>query len=299
MINSPFTSILFYFSFFQIIIYISEFLASKENTVCCSSETDINSTKILNNIISIERENFRYVNFASYSNGDMVFLTSSFRGSNLDKKTRIFYGFKKNGRPLLNGSYFYSIEINETRPVREKFETETLAIKESGNTTSKKEYLMSWSRMVSLAEIYDFENKIIYKKNLENLTNSTSNISSYHHAFIPLISNDTNYYYILGFINANSQYVIQKHLFKSIKDFESKDTLIKNITINKFNAKSSESGLSCFQTEQQFIICLFLASNSNYSIAAYNADLEEIKNFSFISKSNTNYYPFYKCLHLK
>ena len=114
-----------------------------------------------------------------------------------------------------------------------------------------------------------------------------------------MISNDTNYYYILGFINANSQYVIQKHLFKSIKDFESKDTLIKNITINKFNAKSSESGLSCFQTEQQFIICLFLASNSNYSIAAYNADLEEIKNFSFISKSNTNYYPFYKCLHLK
>ena len=238
MINNAFTNILsFSFSFFQIIIYISEFLASKENTGNCLSETEINSTKILNNIINVGREKFTYVNFASYSNGDMVFLTTSYKGDQLAKKTRIFYGFKKNGRPLLNDSYSYSIEINETMPVREKYESESLVIKESGNTTGNNEYLMSWSRMVSLAEIYDFEKKIIYKKNIENLINSNINILSFSHAFIPLISNDTNYYYILGFINSQSQYIIQKHLFKSIQKFESTDTLNKSITINKFTAK--------------------------------------------------------------
>ena len=300
MINNAFTNILsFIFSFFQIIIYISEFLASKENTGYCLSETDINSTKILNKIINVGRKNFIYVNFASYSNGDMVFLTTSYLSNDLDKKTRIFYGFKKNGRPLLNDSYSYSIEINETMPVREKYESESLVIKESGNTTGNNEYLMSWSRMESLAEIYDFEKKNIYIKNLENLTNCKSKIVSLLNPFIPLISNDTNYYYILGFINLNSEYVIQKHLFKSIQEFKSKDTLIKNITIANFQAKCIESGLSCFQTEQHFIICFFFTSNSSYFIAAYNANLEEMKNFSFRPKIINAYCHFYKCLHLK
>ena len=141
--------------------------------------------------------------------------------------------------------------------------------------------------------------RIIYIKNLENLTNCKSKIVSLLNPFIPLISNDTNYYYILGFINLNSEYVIQKHLFKSIQEFKSKDTLIKNITIANFQAKCIESGLSCFQTEQHFIICFFFTSNSSYFIAAYNANLEEMKNFSFRPKIINAYCHFYKCLHLK
>ena len=237
MKNNAFTSIFsFCFSFFQIIIYISEFLTTQENAGYCHSEIDINSTKILNNIINIGRKNFIYVDFASYSNGDMVFLTTSYLGSDLDKKTRIFYGIKKNGRPLLNDSYLYSLEINETKldKDKEKYEGSSLVIKESGNTSDKNEYLMSWSRMDSFAEIYDFEKGIIYKKNVTNFIKGTSNIASLNHAFISLFSNDTNYYYLLGFINGESEYIIQKHLFKSIKDFESKDTINPKYSHNKF-----------------------------------------------------------------
>ena len=316
MINSSFTSILsFYFSFFQIIIYISEFLASKENTGYCQLETEINSTKILNRIINIGRKDFRYVNFASYSNGDMVFLTTAYLGLDNKKpqKTRIFYGFKKNGRPLFNGSYFYSFEMNITPEIEEineenitiktikhrnKYEGESLVIKESGNITDKKEYLMSLSKKFSFVEIYDFENEITYKKDLNIFANCTELIFSYRHAFFPLFSNDTNYYYILGFINNQSRYIIQKHLFNSIQDFEYEDTLIKNITINNFKAKVPKSGVSCFQTEQQFIICFFLTTKPNFVIAAYNTNLEEIKNSSLSSKSSSSN-PFYKCLHLK
>ena len=221
MINKSFTSILsFYFAFFQIIIYISEFLTSKEIRGYCPSQT--NSTAILNNIINIGKEKFRYANFASYSNGDMVFLTTAYLGVNnkSPQKTRIFYGFKKNGRPLLNGSYFYSIEMNITNENNElnetnitklnrnKYEGESLVIRESGNTTEKKEYLMSLSKKISYVEIYDFENEIIYKKDLTLFTNCTDQIYSYRHAFIPLLSNDSNYYYLLGFINTYFQMIL-------------------------------------------------------------------------------------------
>ena len=182
MINKSFTSILsFYFSFFQIIIYISEFLAFKENTEYCKSEIDMNSTTILNNIINIGREKFRYVNFASYSNGDMVFLTTAYLdvGNINPQKTRIFYGFKKNGRPLLNGSYFYSFEMNVTNEIKEineinetnktilyrnKYEGESLVIRESRNITDKKEYLMSLSKNFLLLKFMILKKKLHIKK---------------------------------------------------------------------------------------------------------------------------------------
>ena len=89
----------FNFSFFQAIIYFSNYLF-KESLSYCS----FNSNN-LTNIINIEKEYFRYVNFATYSNGDMVFLTSSYNYfDNPYKKERIFYGLKKNGRPLFKGS---------------------------------------------------------------------------------------------------------------------------------------------------------------------------------------------------
>ena len=244
----------------------------------------------------------------------MVFLTTSYLGVNniLPQKTRIFYGFKKNGRPLLNGSYFYSIEMNitnenqelnetnKTKLNRNKYEGESLVIRESGNITDKKEYLISLSKKISYVEIYDFENEIIYKKDLTLFANCTDQIYSFRHAFIPILSNDSNYYYLLGFININNKFIIQKHLFNSIQNFESEDTLIKNITINKFKAKDQKSGVSCFQTEQQFIICFFLTSSLNLVITAFNTNLEEIKNFSISSKIiNTSGNPFYNCLHLK
>ena len=141
-----------------------------------------------------------------------------------------------------------------------------------------------------------------YIKNISIFANYTNNkpIYSFRHAFIPLISNDTNFYYLFGFINENSKYIIQKHIFNSIENFTTEDTLIKNITINNFKAKNSKSGISCFQTEQQFIICFFLTNKPNLYIVAYDTNLEEVRNLtlnSTLQKISDN--PFYKCLHLE
>ena len=68
-----FINILFFnFSFFQVIIYFPNYLF-KESLSYCSFYSFS-----LTNIINKGIENFRYVNFATYSNGDMVFLTSSY-----------------------------------------------------------------------------------------------------------------------------------------------------------------------------------------------------------------------------
>ena len=294
--NFSIKTLFFNFSFFQAIIYFSNYLF-KESLSYCS----FNSNK-LTNIINIGKENFRYVNFASYSNGDMVFLTSSYiliNYLNPSKNERIFYGLKKNGRPLFKDSYFYSTTVTDGS----KYESESLVVKESGNNNNETEYLMSFAKESSFVEIYDFKKGITYKKNLQKFLDNT--ISSYRHAFISLFSNDTNYFYLLGFINDDKKFVIQKHIFYSLQNLETENTLNKTITIKNLEAKSLSgftsyvSGISCFQTERHFIICFFLNKVSNYLIVAYNLNLEEIKNVYISSNINSYNNVFYKCLLLK
>ena len=225
MKKNSFINILFFnFSFFQVIIYFSNYLFKE-----CLSYCSFNSTK-LTNIINIKREYFRYVNFATYSNGDMIFVTNAYKKGDSIQNTRIFYGIKKNGRPLFNDSYFYSTEINGQLAEDGKWESESLVVKESGN--SKKEYLMSLGKDNSVVEIYNFINGKIYSKQLQNFLNNT--IVSFRHAFISLFSNDSNYFYLLGFINIDRQFVIQKHLFKSLENIENENTIYNTIIFKKY-----------------------------------------------------------------
>ena len=159
----------------------------------------------------------------------------------------IFYGFKKNGRPLINNTYFYSIELNPKIENKEKRESESLVIKESGNNTFNKEYVISISKKFSFVEIYDFENEIIYKKDINKFAKIEYNIHSYRHALIPLYSNDTNYYYLFSFINNQSRYIIQKHL---INAYNSEFILINNFI---FNSNTNE--------KNPFYKCLHFKNN--------------------------------------
>ena len=66
----------------------------------CKIDNKIIKTQWLNNIIKIGDKNFRYVNFANYSNGDMIVETTSCPGSS----KRMFYGIKSNGRALFTNN---------------------------------------------------------------------------------------------------------------------------------------------------------------------------------------------------
>ena len=285
--NSFINKISFGSSFLQIIIYIFDCVTADDNLTYCPSKPNF-STKNLT-IIDIGMQYFRYVNFASYSNRDMVFLATSYNGY---EEGRMFYGIKENGRPFFNNYFFFSKGL-----CQHKYESESLVIKESGNTTNK-EFLMSFSLENSCVELYDFVNKMLYGKTIDLFTSNT--ICSFRNVFISLKPNDTNYYNLLGFINYDQEYIIQKHLFYSINNFYENNTLINNITIKNIRAiKTHGSGLSCFQTEIQYIICFFLNQSTNYYIIAFDTNLKEINNTTLDSIINMIDDPFYKCIHLK
>ena len=99
------------------------------------------------NIISFEK-NYRYLSFASYSNGDMIFSSTAFPKTN----KRIFYGLKNNGRPFFKNGSNYSVDF--TDDWEDKNESIIFSIKASGE--NEKEYLISIANNNSFFEIYDF-----------------------------------------------------------------------------------------------------------------------------------------------
>ena len=268
----------------------------------CQIDNEIIKTQWLNNIIYLEISNLRFVNFASYSNGDMIFQPGAFPKTTI----RYFIGFKKNGRGLFTdkqtneSSYYYSIEVNQGDQYA-KLESQNIVIKLSGNENNNKEYLISIPNSRAYVEIYDFENGIIYQKVLKTFADQTD-INSYQHVAISLFSNNFDYYYLFGFIgnkdsNRNT-YLFQRHKFNSIENFENENT----INFSKFYIKAisnAQTGFSCFKTEKQIIICFFLTYEMEYIITAFDTDLNEKKSITLPYTSLNFNETFYKCAHLK
>ena len=78
---------------------------------CLITNRTIITTQWLNNIICLGDDNFKYVNFATSSNNDMIIETTAIP----DSPKRMFYGIKSNGEPFFsNGEYFSSMaKINQ------------------------------------------------------------------------------------------------------------------------------------------------------------------------------------------
>ena len=261
----------------------------------------------LNHIININISYLRYINFASYSNGDMILQCGGYPKSDL----RFFIGFKNNGRGLFKNditneySYFYSLNISDyynQSGSRGKYESKNIVIKLSDNNSNKNEYLISLSYSDSYVEIYDFKNGEIYQKHLYDFS-KMQYISSYQNMAIPLFSNNSDYYYLFGFIGdtnntTENKFIIQKHIFKSIINITNENTM-KSIAINKKAIYHEKTGFSCFQTEKQIIMCFFLTNDKEYIITAYDIDLQEKKNITLPLTELKFVETFYKCIHLK
>ena len=89
---------------------ILEFCTKEQfNSGECQINNEIIQTQWLNNFINLEISYLRYVNFASCYNGDMILQSNTYPIT----KTRIFLGFKKNGRGFFldkqtnKSSYYY------------------------------------------------------------------------------------------------------------------------------------------------------------------------------------------------
>ena len=264
-------------------------------------------TQCLDNIIKLNISNFQYINFASYSNGDLIFETTA----NPSYTKRIFFGFKYNGRGFFRNSLTnkeeYCHTMHNTKATSsniQKYESTNIIIRESNNGANNKEYLISIPKENSFVEIYDFDHNSTYHKELKSFTDKWK-VDSFRHAAIALNSNNSVYYYLFGFIaketetNNNYYYYIQKHKFNSIQKFDSDATKNIDIDCSNINAYFHYSGLSCFQTLNNYIMCFILDTNRKYIIIAYNENLEELKRNTIAQLSSRYENPFYKCIFIK
>ena len=275
----------------------------------CSINNTIIKTQWLNNIIEIGGLACRYINFASYSNGDMVIETTTYP----EEPKRYFYGLKKNGRPFFKNentqeeSPYYVIDTSEQNNYKGKYESSAFIIKSSEiGEGNGKEYFLSVSQLEFYAELFDFDNHKVYYKSLEDFS-SFQFVKTYRHAFFEYKGSSNNYYYFFGFSsdtdssyssNQDLKIHFQKHLFTSINEFSTKQS-ISGDTITILNAFGKI--ISSFQTSTELIIIFYqIKTNYNmyFNIRKYSKDFSEpIVDYPIESNINIEE-NFYKCLHL-
>ena len=106
-------------------IFVSLLINTIKAEECFVSNITTISSQWLNNIICLG-QNFRYINIATFSNGNMVVEVTSYP----DSPERIFYGIKRNGEPLFpNKKYFSIITVSdETQSNNARYEAEVFTI---------------------------------------------------------------------------------------------------------------------------------------------------------------------------
>ena len=251
----------------------------------CILDNPIIKIQYPNNIIRIGEITFRYLNFVKFSNGDMIFGTSSYPANN----TRFFYGLKNNGR-----YYFKKNDSNEETPFKYLIaENVEEKIYESANSiiiSNGKEYFISIGRVGTYTELYDFENsKIISKRTQDligfynkNMRSNLLNIDKENNTYILSCISDIN--------SINSGIILRFNL-----ELKTTGLSFSNNITNKIENIHGEVA-SCFVTEKhRLIICFYIFKNdtlSSYLLIAYNSQLVELKK-EFFKPSGLNIHVFF------
>ena len=217
----PFKTYISLIIFFQTINYIlnecdldSPILKNDTCVSICTEEEfkskicEINNTQIktqwLNNIITVGEKNYKYINIATFSNGDMIAVSAYYHKKGSNK--RQFYGLKKNGRYYFknndnNETSFYSFEVNDANGkeiIRYEAEVFVTKVNTKGEENGK-EYMVSIGRTDSGAELYDFENNIVYKNKTTKIFDGYNN-TAFRTFALNYISSKNNYITLFGII---------------------------------------------------------------------------------------------------
>ena len=286
---------------FLIVSYFRLFV----NVVILLIEMKSSFSQIINNIIRLGGQNFRYNHFSENSKGDMVIDTTAYPGNN----ERRFFGLKRNGRG------FFFDENNIETPYRslfaENLENENMQkiegesnfiILSRQNSTEIIEYLISFSKLDSYMEIYDFEsNKIIAKKSSEIFKNAIlSDSGSFIKSKSPI--DNVNNYYIAYIYYDTSKNEYRFYLVRCY--FTSTDFNNKAYHKDTGSGKSAifKSMTSCFETETLKIVCFYQKSKTKeYTILAFNDTYINAtsQNYTYLLAASNDTNLFYKAIHFK
>lgn len=227
---------------------VLEYCSKEEfDNLTCEIKNEVIKIQWLTRIIHVGEKDFRYINFASFSNGDLILVTTACPGS----AQRVFYGLQKNGRFLFNYNGiltpFFSKNVTDQtdNTDNKRYEAEVFfaKMKETG-----KEYLISIPRASQYMELYDFENNKIYQKKAKNVLGYR--MTSYRQSAINFISSNNENYVILCFSSDNGSSSNQISLY--VNKFElnsiSNDGFQSIKSYNEYDIIGNS--LSCFLTKK-------------------------------------------------
>ena len=252
--------------------------------------------QLLNNIIRLADNGFRYSHFNFNSNGDMIVDNSAFPSS----PERRFFGLKNNGRFFFNEETgFYSIYVGHSKG-RIEGESSFIKLTSSNSDIHGKELILGISKNSDRDSGYYVE---LYNLNDKNMTQYTTlNI------FGNIISNsfsitktpddlNNNYYYTFSYIVCNSYayYLNIKKLFFSF-DFDSGHQ-VEGIPVSL--GVAVQRIVSSFYTKKSIYICFYLNADKHLRINAYNSDFSNSVETSIYDPSNYGENNFFKGIHLK
>ena len=254
------------------------------------------------NVNLIGEKDCQYVDFASFTNGDLILLSSSNPGS----LKRYFYGIKKNGREFFNDTSFYNtleVSIDTDQESDDynnyRFEAEIFIAKINNGTNKDKEYLISIPKGKQFIELYIFEEKRIYR--IKSITFLEQEVTNIRGAAFSFDLNNSKYAF-LAYKSTSNIIIFKKLCFNSL-EISKENTEIKTVS-KSINIVPS---LSCYITKLKYIICS--SHKQGVSISQYSANSVEIivldknleekctKTISFIHNDDLD--SFIKCIHLK
>ena len=277
-----------------LILFLIQFL-NAEIPSCKISVPSTVSSQRLNNIICLGNSGFAYSNFATFLNGSLIVESSKDKGT----EERIFYGITKEGTPYFQNSQYF-ISFNASNGDNRK-ESENFII--ILNNDDQSEYLMSISNKLNI-ELYDLNlKKVIMKKSVNLFLGIGEIMDCQIQTGINFKEGGTNYLFY-GFITLGFDFYLKK------LKFDSTDISQANI-IESTKVNPSRGGMaSCYITDNNFIHCIVMLSNSlltsitSASIAIYvfNTNLNQIhyNNLEYkVVPEGISFPYFIKCIHLK
>ena len=257
---------------------------------CVIENEKIKTQKITDRVV-YSASSIHYAAGATTPHGNLICSSSYYQ----TYTQKYYYGLKQNGRPLfIENSKETFFSITDSDKVR--CEGTIYAINING--IKDKEYIVGFGNNAVNFEIYDFisnEQIIIYKQ--LGTTFFGTGYNSFQRSSIFKLNNSDQDYYIISIIaqppsSSNKCFYIMKFLFTDL-DITQYSPKVK---FDKLDSASIQIS-SCFQTDNNYIFCLYLDRTFNYKAIVYDNDINYKKDTSIYSVGNAEASTFNKCVH--
>ena len=258
----------------------------------CTVGNDIIKEQWLTSIIPFTGAGYDYTMIDTSPNGDLIASSTQY-----SQTLKYYYCLKKNGRPYFVNSAEETPFANTDSSIK-RLEGNIFAIKING-TDNDKEYIVGFGNGVAYFELYDFKDNGYDTYKVEGKTFFNTGYNYFRIGTIFKLKTEDDYYIIGIMAQTKSNeycFILMKLLFNSI-NIESYSPIVKTETLKSDSTNNGKSYIStCFESDNNYIICFYRDDSNFYVMAVYNQELELQKSEEITSTSNSGDH-FFKCVH--